>query len=495
MKKELANQTIKGLMWMIFGTIFLVLIKIIVLAVLARFVSPVEFGLVNAAMVVVAFTLLFTQMGVGPAVVQRENLTDKHIYTAFWISVLGGLGFSLVLFFSSEVIAILFEMPELVSIVKIISLTLILKGFIIVPLALLERNMRFNTIVNIDNFSYIFGYGIISIVFAVMGYGAWSLVYGIVSQSVMQSIGILYYSRHTKKTNIDFKCAKELLNYGGGFTIGKIGNYFALQGDNIVIAKLLGANALGIYGRAYQMMVLPANLVGTAVNKVLFPAMSSIQKDLDDLRNVYIRGNIAFALISLPIAIYFIFYANEIVLIILGNEWIDAILPLQILSVGIFFRLGYKISDSVIKATGHVYKSALRQFIYAFLIILFSAIGAINLGIVGVCIGVVFALFIHYTLMLLLSVNILEISILKIISKHKTPFALLIIDGFLLLMVSLMNFGGNSIIEMIFSFLIIASFNFLIIIFMPEKIIGKECKWVKGEMFNLLNKVNTLKKS
>lgn len=205
------------------------------------------------------------------------------------------------------------------------------------------------------------------------------------------------------------KEAGELLYFGGGFTIAKLFNYLALQGDNIVTGRYLGPDALGIYSRAYSIMVKPVSLIGDSIDKALFPAMAARQNRNDRLIEAFINGSKMISFLCIPISCVLVLSSKEIVNVMLGSKWSDTIIPLQILTAGLIFRMGYKMGDCLSRATGNVYSRALRQFVYAAGVIFGCYIGS-HWGVIGVAFGTLFAVTMNYILMIHLSLNILKIS-------------------------------------------------------------------------------------
>src|SRR5699024_8902203 len=277
----------------------------------------------------------------------------------------------------------------------------ILKGVGIVSESLLQRKLKFNIFVRITVLSY-FVYGLSGVVFALFGFNYWSLVIAHILQNLVQTLLLVFSERHDMRLQLDGDSMKELIFFGGGFTIARISNQFALQADNLVVGRWLGPNDLGLYSRAYQLMVMPTNLFGQVIDKVLFPAMAQIQSQQEKLTTSFRLGISAIALLTIPTSIFFVFYSQEIVLILFGKDWLDLVPALQILAVGLLFRTSYKISDSIARATGAVYKRAWRQVIYAIVVATGAWIGQ-HWGIEGVVIGVLIAIGINYFLMTNLS--------------------------------------------------------------------------------------------
>lgn len=416
--KNLTERTFSGFSWAILGSGTQVALKIGVLAVLARLVSPKEFGLMGIATMVVEFSKMFSHMGIGPALVQREKLENSHLITGFTLSLSMGIFFGGILYMIAPILSIFFRMPELTNVLRVISLVFLIDSLTLIAQALMQRHMKFKISTAIEVTSYLVGYGFVGILLAYMGWGVWALVVANLSQAGLFTLLMVIFQPFPKKLGFEISAFKELIFFGGGMTLAKIGNYLATQGDNIVVGRTLGAGALGIYGRAYQFMVMPASLFGNALDKALFPAMAKVQNDKQRLAKAYLAGVSVIALVSIPISLMIIFLAHEIVMVLLGSAWSEVILPLQILSCSLLFRMSYKMSDSLARATGAVYHRAWRQLIYASLVFIGSFIGQFW-GLYGVAAGVAVALVANFLMMAHLSLSITGITWSEMIKAHQ----------------------------------------------------------------------------
>ena len=416
-EKKLTEQTFLGFLWMITGSGIQVVLKIVVIAVLARLITPKEFGVMGIAVIVLEFSKLFTQMGVGPAIIQRKELERRHLEVGFTLSLLMGLFFSSLLVLIAPLLAAFFRMEGLVPIMRVISLVFLVDSFTLIGQALMQRNMKFKVITTIEVLSYTIGYGAVGIVLGYFGWGVWALVIANLSQAVLQAVLIVWVQPFSKRLGTDFKTFKELLHFGGGMTIARIGNYLALQGDNLVVGRILGEQALGIYGRAYQFMAMPAGLFGNALDKTLFPAMAKVQDDKQKLGKAYLTSVSIIALIAIPLSILLVVLAPETIMTLLGSNWKDVILPFQILACSLLFRMSYKMSDSLTRAMGAVYRRAWRQFIFAALVIIGAYVGHFW-SLSGVAWGVAVALVVNFLLMAQLSIQLVDITWLSILKAH-----------------------------------------------------------------------------
>jgi len=392
-----------ALSWQFASRTFEAIGRIVVVIVLMHLLTPRDFGIAGAALVVLSFTITITQIGVGPALVQRAELTDRHISSGFIFSIAMGIVGGVIVYLCAGLVARFFHMPELVRIVEVMSLSFPLTAPAMVADGLLSRRMAFKTLSAIDAVSFAVGYGAVGIGLAWAGAGVWALVIAQMGQFAVRSVLTLIAQPHTVSRRLDFQALKDLLGYGTGHCLAELGNFAALQGDNVVVGRWMGAAALGVYTRAYTFLAQPARLIGMVIDRVLFPAMANIQDELVRVRRAFHRGLVGIALLTIPVSIIVVVLSPEIVLVVLGKKWIDMIAPFQILAASLLFRTSYKICDSVARATGAAYRRAWRQWLYAFLVFMGAWIGHYT-GLKGVAYGVSAAITANFLLMLHLSI-------------------------------------------------------------------------------------------
>lgn len=373
-------------------------LQFVVVITLARLLTPYEFGLVGAASVVIGFSRIFSQFGVGPAIVQLPQIRESTLGVAFTLSLVLSVGVALLIFVSTPVFVSLFRMPELGPIIQALTLLFPISGIALVAQALLERDLRFRRLAMIGGLSYGLGYGAVGVACAALGLGVWSLVFAQLAQAILNSALLLGAQRRTVRLGFDLSEARALGTFGTGFSLSTVANYLALQADNLVVGRWLGAQALGVYGRAYQFMVMPASLTGGVIDKVLFPAMATVQDQPERLGRAFRRSMAGTALIVLPLSGMLIVLAPELVLVLLGEDWSEVTPPFRVLAIALFFRTGYKMSDSLVRAKGAVFETAWRKWIYAITVTGGALVGQ-QWGLIGVAAGVSAAIVVHFALM------------------------------------------------------------------------------------------------
>jgi len=416
-KSNLTNRTFSGILLLLSSGGIQVVLKIAVLAVLTRLINPEEFGLAGIAVVIIEFSKLFSHMGVGPFIVQRKELEARHLQAGFSFSIFMGIIFASLLILSAPLLEDFFLMEGLTPLLRVIAIIFLFDSFTVTGMALLQRNMRFKAIAMVEIMSYFIGYGTIGILLAYLGFGVWALVIASISQAIIHSVLVMSVQPFSKRTGFDRNAIREFFYYGGGITIAKVANFLANHIDGLVVGRMLGAGPLGIYGRAHQFMVMPSSLFGNALDRAMFPAMATVQDDNSKLAKAFLISTSLIALIAIPISILFIFLAPEIVLILLGNQWTEVILPFQILAGSLLFRMSYKMSDSLARSTMAVYKRAWRQIIYAAAVFIGAYIGHFQ-GLPGVAIGVALSFVLNFCMMSHLSMQLTRIKMIDLLKAH-----------------------------------------------------------------------------
>lgn len=400
----LAHDIFSGILWTAWGKGARTLLQFAVMVVLARLMTPQEFGVIGAAMIVIGFSDIFAKIGLGPAIVQRAELEPRHLRTAFSVSLILSIAVAAAIWLLSPLIAAFFDYPEIEPVVKTLTLVFPIHGLGLVAESLAQREMNFRLLANSTTVSIFVGYVVVGIGMAALNFGVWSLVAATLVTAFLRMV-ILNFYFPPKGFVPERRAFGELAYFGGGFTVARIANYGALQVDYLVVGRMLGLTALGFYGRAYQLMSVPASTFGQVLDDVLFPSMAKIQDDTRRLGAIYLRGVSLIALVMLPVSVVAFILAPEIVRAVLGSNWDATVLPFQILIVGLLMRTSYKMSDSLTRATGEVYRRAWRQMIYAALVFGGAFVGS-YWGIGGVAAGVLAAVTINFLLMAQMSLKL-----------------------------------------------------------------------------------------
>ena len=390
--------------------------QFVLLAVLGRYLTKIEFGIVSATLIQIAFAraLLYA---IVPALVQIQTVTRAHIETAFALTVWYSVGIGTLLWFGAPSIEAFFEIPRLAPVLRVLTVAFFLEAFGLVPQGLLHRDLELKGLAIAESASFLLGYLALGVACAMFGLGVWSLVAANVGQVVVKTGVLLFMRNHPRSLRFQRSALRDIARFSGGHSIARLFNASAAQADNFVVARWMTADALGVYGRAYQLMSMPAMYFGQVLDRLLFPKMSRLQDDLPRLGEAYARSVSAIATLAAPAAVAGMCLGPEIVRLALGPGWEEVVLPFRVLAAGLLFRTGYKVSDSLANASGRVYGRAWRQAVFALAVFL-GALGGVKWGVVGVASGIVLALAVNYTVMARLSLSIVGMCWRQYIPLH-----------------------------------------------------------------------------
>jgi PST family polysaccharide transporter len=259
----------------------------------------------------------------------------------------------------------------------------------IVPDGLLRRDLRFKAVA-IAAMAGAVAYGTYGVAFALLGVGVWAIVAASLAEAVFRTGVLLMLRPHEIGWRCNRSVAREIIVFSGGMTLRRLGHQAAESVDNIVIGRMLGAEALGIYGRAYQIVSVAPATVGRAMGHVMMPVMAKVQDSPFWLARAYQRSTGVIALVGLPGAVALALLAPDIVAVALGGQWLAAVVPLQILAAGVFLRLMLQLAEALGTAAGSVYAVAGRAGLWALAVLAGALLGA-PWGLPGVASGVLAA--------------------------------------------------------------------------------------------------------
>jgi PST family polysaccharide transporter len=384
--------------WAAAGSIAQLGSQVLAIAVLARVLTPAEFGVVSAAALITQLALIFSEFGVGPYVVQRLQLAATAIGTCHVVSCCLGAAVAAVLWMSAPLLAHALQVPELRLVLRAYAAVFVVAGAAAVHDALLQRELDFRFLARADAVSFSIGYTGLSIVCALLGFSYWSIVIGHLSQAIIRSIMVIARHPHVARSPVSLAELRPLVRFGGGQTLSRLANYLAAQADGFIVTARLGVTAIGYYGRANQLVTMPAVQLGQIFDKVLFPAVARIQQDRSRSATAYGRAVTAVCLLSLPLSAFAWILGESIVHVALGSQWEAAVHPMRILALAIPFRLIHKVSDPTARALGATYARAWRQAVFALSVVLL-ALSLSRYGLAAVAWGVVVASILDAALM------------------------------------------------------------------------------------------------
>lgn len=399
--------------WQSLEVIILVIAQFLYLAVMARILEKSDFGLMAIANSFLVFGMIFSESGMGAALIQKKGITNKHINAALQGGLITGILLFLVFFFLAHRISIFFNNSQLNYLIKIISINFLILSISSVSSGIIQKEYKFREKAQVRIFSVIVSYTA-GIICGLYGLGVWSLVIANILLSIFTTIGYVYHSKIKLIKGIFINEWKELFSFGFGITLLQISNYIANSGINIVLGKVFAPSVLGVFERTYNIKTLPSRYIGDVLDRIMFPAMSEIQDERERLFKLYQSSLGIVNTILMPISVYLIFFSQEIVLILLGKNWNEAVVPLQIMFILLPFSSSGRMADSVIRAKGLIYKNVFRKFLYVVVLLITTTYGGYKYGLLGASVGVTISYLFNYVIMLFLVRKIFNKSINEI---------------------------------------------------------------------------------
>jgi O-antigen/teichoic acid export membrane protein len=328
---NLHRRTFRGGLVTLVSQAIRLLLQVVSAAILGRLLLPRDFGLLAMVASITRFVALFKDLGLSNATIQRPRITHAQVSALFWINFALGIGVMLIIATLAPVVAWFYHEPVLVSITLVLSANFIFSGLTVQHQALLRRQMRFKIVAIIGVLSMAAGVTT-AIIMAAAGFRYWSLVGSELAASIVNCV-LVWTSCHWRpgvfQRNVG---VGPMLRFGGHLTGFTLINYFTRNFDNILIGRVLGAAPLGIYARAYNLLMLPISQFNVPLAAVLLPGLSRLQNNPPEYRKLFLRAVRAMSFITVPVVVFAVFFAHEVVLVWLGSRWIPVARVFQLLS-------------------------------------------------------------------------------------------------------------------------------------------------------------------
>lgn len=307
-------------------------------ALIARLLTPAEIGVFGIAMLVLAFLEVVTETGVNVVLIQEDDkLLKKYIDTAWVVSILRGLFISIVMFLATPYVAKFFNSPSSSSILYAMSLVPTIRGFINPSIVTFQKYLEFQKdfIFRLAIFSFD---AIVAICTTLILRSPMGLVYGIIAGAILEIILSFIMAKPRPKISFEIEKLKYVFNRGKWMTASGVFQYLFREGDDAIVGRVLDTTQLGLYQMAYKIATLPISEVGDVVAKVTFPVFVKINKDKARLKKAYFQTTLAVTAFTAPMGILLILFAREILLFVLGSQWVSAASALQAVAVYAMIR-------------------------------------------------------------------------------------------------------------------------------------------------------------
>jgi len=327
-----------------------VFISIGITAVLARLLTPEEYGIVAIVAVFITFFNFLGDFGIGPAVIQNKELTETDLRSIFSFSLLFGLLLSGIFFLSAGFISHFYHEPELLSVSRWLSLSILLFSFGVVPTSLNKKKLLFKKIgiisVVVQTLS-----GITAIILAYYNFS----YYALIIRAIINGVLLFAFNYRLSPVKLTLMIKREsirkIFHFSSYQFLFNFINYFSRNTDNLLIGRYFGPAALGFYDKAYNLMLMPVQNLTHVITPVLHPVLSEYQNQKKRIFNSYMRIVIILATIGFPLSVFLYFSGNEVINIFYGKQWGNSVPVFQLLATIIGIQIVMSSSGSIFQAT------------------------------------------------------------------------------------------------------------------------------------------------
>jgi len=308
------------------------LMAVIRIAVLARLLAPQQFGLFAIASLAIALLEMLTETGINVFFIQEKDRVKTYLDTAWMISIVRGFVIFLVLLITAPFIAQFFKNQDAVALLRVISIVPLLRGFINPAEIKFQKKLQFSKEFRFRFFIFLFD-GIVAIIAALVTRSVYSLVLGLISGVILEIAISFLFIKPVPKLSFESVKIKKIVGRGKWVTLAGIFNYLFHNGDDIVVGRLMDSYYLGVYQLAYKITSLPIYEAGEVFGKVTFPVYAKIAGDKKRLKKAFIKITLAISAFVIPFGLILFLFPKQLVLLLLGDKWLDAVPVIRVLSV------------------------------------------------------------------------------------------------------------------------------------------------------------------
>lgn len=381
-KNELRHTIVKGSIALIASQGLSFGLSLANTLILARLLTPDDFGIIGMVSVIVNFMGMFREAGLSTATVQKERIENDQISTLFWINVIISVILGTAILLASPLVSLFYKKPELTAVTAALSVSFILQGFTIQHSALLQRHLKF-TILAINEVAAQIIMILVAVIMAAMGFHYWALVGGTLARS-LTLVALTYYACQWKPGQLKRGTGvRSMLMFGGHLTGSYFVGYLSRNLDSLLIGRFIGSGPLGLYSRAFSLLMQPITQIRAPLTTLSLPVLSSLRHDPVRYQN-YFRKLLDISIsLSLPISVYCFLESEIIIRLCLGQQWMDAVPVFKVLSVAGFF-VAISVSPGLVMQSYGYGKRYLQLNIATAIITSVSFIIGVPFGIIGI---------------------------------------------------------------------------------------------------------------
>jgi O-antigen/teichoic acid export membrane protein len=347
---SLRATAISGAKWTTASSVAVATVQFVQLTVVARLLSPGDFGMMAMVMAVIGFAQIFTDVGIGSAIIQRPENSPAELSSLFWLNVLAGTAVFVLTIAATPLVVLFFDEPRLASLLPTVAVVFVIASFGQQFQLLLQKELEFRKLALIELLSAVGG-AVVAISGALAGLGVYALVFGQLGMASLATAAAVTIGWRRWRPRAWFRAAdtRPYLRFGL-FQLGNRGvNFLLARVDQIVIGALLGASALGLYNLAWNLAIMPATRINPILTRVAFPVFAKVQQQNERLKRGYLMLVWLLATTNGPILVGGAAVADALVPVIFGAQWTAMVPIFQVLAVvGLSRSIGNPIGSLVL---------------------------------------------------------------------------------------------------------------------------------------------------
>ena len=351
MSESLKNKTVKGTVWSSLDAFLGQGITFLVGLVLARLLSPEEYGLIAIITIFISVFNSIVDSGFSNALIRKQDATEADYNTVFYTNLAISAVLSTALFFGAPLIADFFSRPQLTSLTKAMSSVVIINAFAIVQNIRLTKNIDFKTKTKVSLIASLTS-GVIGIAMAFGGFGVWSLVAQQISKQLLNSVFLWFFIRWMPKLLFSRKSFKEMFDFGWKLLVSGLINTIWTEIYQVIIGKFYQPQTLGQYTRAQQFSSIFSSNLTSIIQRVSYPVLSQLQDDKERLKSGYKRIIKITMLVSFVLMLGLAAIAKPMILVLIGDKWLPAVPFLQILCFNMMLYPLHSINLNMLQVQG-----------------------------------------------------------------------------------------------------------------------------------------------
>ena len=351
--------------------------------ILARLLAPSDYGLIAKTAPITGFVGLFKDLGLSMATIQKRDLSHDQSNAVFWINVLASVVLMLITWAVAPAASLFYNDPRVTHICMAMGTVYIFGGLTAQHQALINRQMRFGIIAWLEIAPIVIAI-LSSIIAAIMGMGYWSLVIFTASNAATNMIMAWIFSNwRPSRPRRPTSEVKRMLLFGANLTGANVMTYLSRNLDNVIIGKALGDALLGLYSKAYGLLLLPISQINAPLNRVVFPGLCRLRDQEEEFKKFYRRCVGVMSAIGMPIVIFFLVSARDVILFFLGPQWSQSVPIFRALAPAAFMGTFNLAAAWAFLAFGHTDRQ-LKGGIVVALVTIASFFAGLPLGVLGV---------------------------------------------------------------------------------------------------------------